>query len=209
MLGKDFVILWCCNTRSLLVRLQLNDKNLDVTADGWILERLSAQNLRFAGPIQSLGIKLGVLIGFPGFMLLESKFAWVTLPNYFLAMSVMLLISLIVIVFLVAETVSGKSKDIELKGFDELETKSMVDGQFELTPWTIFKCLLKGSKFLSSKVLILTLEIIHKRNIQMFVLVVFVICIPKSTVAHGVLFNLKIQDLGFERRHDFIFVSKI
>lgn len=152
MLGKDFVILWCCNTRSLLVRLQLNDKNLDVTADGWILERLSAQNLRFAGPIQSLGIKLGVLIGFPGFMLLESKFAWVTLPNYFLAMSVMLLISLIVIVFLVAETVSGKSKDIELKGFDELETKSMVDGQFELTPWTIFKCLLKGAKLVSSEI---------------------------------------------------------
>merc|ERR1712106_984369 len=36
----------------------------DVTADGWVLERLSSENVRFAGPVQSLGIQLGVAVGF-------------------------------------------------------------------------------------------------------------------------------------------------
>ena len=124
MSGKNFAVLWCCNTRWLCVPGTRNEQldtvcykrfNLDVTADGWILERLSAQNLRFAGPIQSLGVKLGVLIGFPGFMLLESKFPWVTLPNYFLAMSVILLVSVVIIVFLVAENVPGKLEGNALK----------------------------------------------------------------------------------------------
>ena len=77
---------------------------LDVTADGWILERLSAENLRFAGPVQSLGIKIGILIGFPAYMLLESSFDWITLPKYYLGMTCLLLLSIVFILFFTDET---------------------------------------------------------------------------------------------------------
>ena len=40
---------------------------------------------------------------------------------------------------------------------------------------------------------------IFKQSIQVYCVVIFVICIAKSTVAHGSLFNLQITDLGFER----------
>ena len=114
----------------------------DVTADGWILERLSSENLRFAGPVQSLGIKLGILVGFSGFMMLESKFEWVTLPNYFLGLACAIALSVFVIIFFVSETTEKKEKDEKL---DELE-KLPVDNEMEnLTPWTILKCLLRGS----------------------------------------------------------------
>ena len=114
----------------------------DVTADGWILERLSSENLRFAGPVQSLGIKLGILVGFSGFMMLESKFEWVTLPNYFLGLACAIALSVFVIIFFVSETTEKKEKD---EKHDELE-KLPVDNEMEnLTPWTILKCLLRGS----------------------------------------------------------------
>ena len=119
----------------------------DVTADGWILERLSDENLRFAGPVQSLGIKLGIMVGFSGFMMLESRFAWITLTNYFLGLACAIAFSVFVIIFFVSETKEYKEKTDKL---DELEKLSMDEGISNLTPWTILKCLLRGTQFFRS-----------------------------------------------------------
>lgn len=138
----------------------------DVTADGWILERLSAENLRFAGPVQSLGIKIGILIGFPAYMLLESSFDWITLPKYYFGMTCLLVFSIVFILFFTDETrpvgrliylarimsvhftfdlETEMSEDKELGSFEKLSQSEPENTQ--LTPWTILKCLLKGFQF--------------------------------------------------------------
>lgn len=117
----------------------------DVTADGWILERLSSENLRFAGPVQSLGIKLGILVGFSGFMMLESKFEWVTLPNYFFGLACAIAASVLVIIFFISETKDHEDKEDKLAELEKLSIDNDIDN---LTPWTILKCLLRGTNLL-------------------------------------------------------------
>ena len=154
----------------------------DVTADGWVLERLSSENVRFAGPVQSLGIQLGVAVGFSCFTMLENKLELVTMTNWFLFVSCSLVLSCMLILFCVDET-TEELEAVELTEKDEL--KPVSDEVEKLSPWSITKSLIG--------------EMIFKRNLQLFALVIFVICIPKATVTHGSLFGLQIQDLGFNR----------
>ena len=113
----------------------------DVTADGWILERLSSENLRFAGPVQSLGIKMGVIIGFSGFTMLEKKLTFVTLPNWFLLVACALTISCFFIIFCVTEKEPNRCTDNDNK---------LEGGQLP-TPWKILKLLVKGLLFQLAK----------------------------------------------------------
>ena len=108
----------------------------DVTADGWILEKLSSENLRFAGPVQSLGIKMGFIIGFSGFTILEKKLDFVTLPNWFLMVAIALTLSCFLIIFCVTEKEPNRCTNND----DKIENE---DSQLP-TPWKIFKLLIKG-----------------------------------------------------------------
>lgn len=156
----------------------------DVTTDGWILERLSPENVRFAGPVQSLGIKLGVAFGFSFFTMLENKFELVTLTNWFFLVACLLVLSCVLILFCVDE-LSETCEAVELQEKDEL--KPMSNDVQHLSPWSITKTLIG--------------ELFFKRNIRIFALVIFIFCISKGTIAHGNLFSIKIQDLGFDRAY--------
>ena len=76
----------------------------DITADGWILNKLP-EKLSYAGPVQSIGNQIGVLIGFSIFLMVEK---FVTFNQWIVVIISALLITNLVIVFAVSE---GKSDE--------------------------------------------------------------------------------------------------
>ena len=83
------------------------------------------------------------------------------------------------------DELSEKCEAVELQEKDEL--KPMSNDVKHLSPWSITKTLIG--------------ELFFKRNIRIFALVIFIFCISKGTIAHGNLFSIKIQDLGFDRAY--------
>jgi len=94
----------------------------DVTTDGWVLNKLHVDNVKYAGPIQSLGIKCGMLFGFAIFTELE-KLELMTLPNWFLTVAILIGISTIFILLFVPEVRQDKS-EAETETYDQVSNKS-------------------------------------------------------------------------------------
>ena len=76
----------------------------DITADGWILNKLP-EKLSYAGPVQSIGNQIGVIISFSVFLMIEQ---FVTFNQWNIIMISALLVTNLVIVFAVSE---GKSDE--------------------------------------------------------------------------------------------------
>ena len=88
--------------QSLSPRPNLDTLAQDITADSWILNKLP-KHLKWAGPIQSSGTKVGLLLGFSIFSILEEVFTWVTLKSWILTIIVCLLVTNFIILAFVEE----------------------------------------------------------------------------------------------------------
>ena len=74
----------------------------DITADGWILNKLS-DKLTYAGPIQSLGTKVGILMGFSIFSIAERAIEGFTFNKWMIMMAYTLIATNMIILAFVSE----------------------------------------------------------------------------------------------------------
>ena len=81
----------------------------DITADGWILNKLP-DKLTYAGPIQSLGTKIGILFGFSIFSIIEWAAPWFSFNHWMISVATALIVTNIVILTFVTE--GDESKDL-------------------------------------------------------------------------------------------------
>ena len=104
----------------------------DCSTDGWILSKLHPSNIQLAGPIQSCGIKIGLLFGFAVFAELERAFPDViTIQRWFIIIASGLLLLCFVLYFCIAET---RVDDQEDK--NETEEMTLED---KMGSWTVLK----------------------------------------------------------------------
>ena len=104
----------------------------DCSTDGWILSKLHPSNIQLAGPIQSCGIKIGLLFGFAVFAELERAFPDViTIQRWFIIIASGLLLLCFVLYFCIAET---RVDDQE----DKNETEEMTLEE-KMGSWTVLK----------------------------------------------------------------------
>ena len=111
----------------------------DCSTDGWILSKLHPSNIQLAGPIQSCGIKTGILFGFAIFAELERAYPdFITIQRWFLLIASGLLVLCFVVYFCIDET-RVKDEDEHVKTDYNLPEAEELTLEETMGSWTVLK----------------------------------------------------------------------
>ena len=109
----------------------------DCSTDGWILSKLHPSNIELAGPIQSCGIKIGILFGFAIFAELERAFPDViTIQRWFMVIASGLFVLCLVVYFCIDEI---RVKDKEGENEDFIAKPDEMTLEEKMGSWTVLK----------------------------------------------------------------------
>ena len=95
----------------------------DITADGWILNKLP-EKLTYAGPIQSLGTKIGILMGFSIYSIIEKAIPWFSFNHWIIGVVTTLVLTNIVILICVSE--GDEAKDFTTLNVVKIVLKKVI-----------------------------------------------------------------------------------
>ena len=111
----------------------------DCSTDGWILSKLHPSNIQLAGPIQSCGIKTGILFGFAIFAELERAYPdTITIQRWFLLIASLLLVLCFVVYFCIDET-RVKEEDEHNKTEECVTETEELTLEEKMGSWTVLK----------------------------------------------------------------------
>ena len=111
----------------------------DCSTDGWILSKLHPSNIQLAGPIQSCGIKTGILFGFAIFAELERAYPdFITIQRWFLLIATGLLVLCFVVYFCIDET-RVKDEDENNRTEEFVQENEELTLEEKMGSWTVLK----------------------------------------------------------------------